>query len=407
MSSPICKECIDEARKEQPGKLLLNVTESCNLRCVYCVYSGLYDFRRTHTNEVMSAEVAHRAIERFVEDTRMTPYNYVSFYGGEPLLHFDRVLDMIDHYRSICPDKRTTFHIDTNATLLSRHIMDRVIEDDLYLQISLDGPKEIHDRYRVFRNGAGTFDTIMKNMHAIRGIDDQYYRGRIGISLTIAPPYRLAEIDEFFAEEDLPRAALMCNFVDPHDTDFYELYCDQERDMAELGRQLDDLKMSYIKARIEGREPTPLARGLFDNEIVRFHRRSRAPMNGFFPPNGICAPGVRRFFVSTPGDIFPCERVGEAFKLGTVFEGIDQERAFGIVDEYICQSEPICSSCWALRICGICFALAKRGDRLDMERKGENCRLERLKQHAALQIYLSVMEQNKHAYDFVENMIIT
>ncbi|HUV37394.1 MAG TPA: radical SAM protein [Patescibacteria group bacterium] len=407
MSSPICKECIDDERGTQAGKLLLNVTEDCNLRCVYCVYSGLYEYRRGHGTGVMSAEVARGAISQFIEDTRKSPYNYISFYGGEPLLHFEHVLEMIDYYKSLCSGKRTTFHIDTNATLLTDAIIERIMKDDIYLQISLDGPKEVHDRYRVFKNGTGTFETIMRNMRTIRSLDENYYRNRIGISLTIAPPYRIPEINEFFASGDVPLATLMCNFVDPHDTNFYEMYCDPEKDMAVLGRQLDELKTNYIEARIKGEEPTPLERGLFEDDIVRFHRRQRSPMGGLFPPNGICAPGIRRFFISTPGDIYPCERVGTAFRLGSVFDGVREDRVYEIVDEYIKHSEQICSHCWALRICGICFALAKRGDRLDMERKGENCTLERLKLHAALQTYLSVMEKSEHAYDFVENMIFT
>jgi uncharacterized protein len=401
MSRPVCEDCLDDGFKSKHIQLTLNLTHECNMRCKYCAFSGLYKYQRTHSKLSMSTETAMKAIDAFMGQTQGAKESTLSFYGGEPLVQFDRIVAIVNYAMQLKQDRELHLHLTTNGTLLDDTILEFLIAHNVQVQISLDGPRDVHDRYRVYRNGDGTFDRIMANIRRIksRGSDCRTL-SFLSYSATIAPPYEMPAINEFFEQDEFSNDTLMVNYVDALDTTFFDRYFDGDRDINAYNEQVEKLEREYISDLISNRKPTKLATALFQKTTHCIHIRQRGPGDGPFRSNGICIPGERRYFVDVNGDIRPCERVQDAFVIGSVLQGgVDKDRVLGMVDEYISKSEEECSKCWAVRLCGLCFSMTVKANEFDIERKRENCLFTRSDMSRNLSRYLTIMEKNAKAFD--------
>ena len=407
MKYPMCEHHFYESLQGGLSDLTLNATERCNLRCKYCTYSGAYYYERHHSTEDMSWETAKKAIDYFYSHTQSSEKVYMSFFGGEPLLNFDLVKRSVEYATGFANWPPIVFHLDTNGTILSDETSGFLIENDVILQVSIDGPFEIHDRYRVFGNGGGTFHLVHKNLERIRKMDRDYYESRVSFAATLAPPCELLETYRFFSSDDLvAKNNLNINFVDTYDTDFFRMLHDRVR-RSRLSEHLGALRKEYLEVTV-GSNSGPahqFLKGLFERPLVRIHRRALNPMGAHCPPNGICVPGVRRLFVDVAGRFYPCEKVGQAFCIGHVDTGIEYSKVRSLLEQYIRGSTQDCTSCWAVRLCSLCLAQARRSRDLDFGRKKDNCSVERANLHDSLVLYAEIMERNPKAFDFVEDMV--
>lgn len=401
---PACGECLRELLGCRLQQLILCVSESCNLRCKYCSYSGRYFYERRHSSAVMSESIGKRAIRLFWERSRRSPKVDICFYGGEPLTQFGRIVDLVTYARSIGQWSELRFHIDTNGTLLDEDTMRYVADNRVFLQISLDGPKEAHDRWRVSQSGAGSFDRVMDNLAFLRKLDSTYFETMVGFASTQAPPYDLEAADCFFARE-FPEHLVRPVFVQTRDTSFFQDYA-QDMPPSLLAPTYKRLALRYIDARVRGQEPTNYQKGLWDSRLIDMHRRCGAGRSEEeYPANGICVPGNRRLFVTTDGRFYPCEKMGAAYCIGDITSGLDEAAIINLIDDYVTGSTPDCTRCWALRLCGMCFASARKGGRLDFDRKREACDDERWSLANDLVIYTTIMAQNPGAFDFVRDVV--
>lgn len=145
-------------------QLILQVTQNCNLRCKYCVYSGSY-VNRTHTKKRMSFEIAKQAVDFYFAHNTNKDAGVISFYGGEPLLEMELIKKIVVYSEKLYEGKELRFNMTSNATLLTDEIADFLYEHNFNLTISLDGPEEVHNQSRVFADSkTGTFQCIIKNL---------------------------------------------------------------------------------------------------------------------------------------------------------------------------------------------------------------------------------------------------
>jgi len=160
---PQC-EYIEDILKNCMRTITLQVTQNCNLRCKYCVYSGSYE-NRIHTNKRMSFETAQKAIDFLHDHSSLSAAVSIGFYGGEPLLEIDLIKKCVDYAKKIFDGKDLSFTMTTNATLLTETIMDFLVENNFYVTISFDGPQKIQDKNRVLADGKhGSFNIVIKNV---------------------------------------------------------------------------------------------------------------------------------------------------------------------------------------------------------------------------------------------------
>jgi uncharacterized protein len=155
-----------------------------------------------------------------------------------------------------------------------------------------------------------------------------------------------------------------------------------------------------------GHQTSRMMQSFVEKLIISIHRRDRCFLGQSIKANGICVPGTRKFFIDIHGDIYPCERVATAYNLGNVNRPFAEARIVQVVEDYISESEKDCSRCWAARLCQLCFSNAIKANRFSIDKKRIMCNSHRKSLEEALEIYVSVLEKNGKAYDFVDTMEI-
>ena len=159
--------------------LCLHVAHTCNLNCSYCFASqGKYHGDRA----VMSYEVGKRALDFLIENSGTRRNLEVDFFGGEPLMNFQVVKDLVAYARSVEKEKGKNFRftLTTNGVLVDEDVIDFANRECANVVLSLDGRKEIHDRYRVDFAGQGSWEKIVPKFQRFvesRGNKDYYMRG--------------------------------------------------------------------------------------------------------------------------------------------------------------------------------------------------------------------------------------
>jgi uncharacterized protein len=380
-------------------QLILNITEQCNLRCKYCIYGGSYKYQRTHSTKAMSFSLAKKAIGAFLQHAKEKVH--ISFYGGEPLLAFDLIKQIISYTESLTT-KKVHWSMTTNATLLTRDVADYLYKNKFILTVSVDGPKDIHDRYRVFPDGRGTFDAIQANLTYLRSLDMEYYKAHVVFSIVSAPPYHLDKVNDFFVVNSLVNesAAIVSNMN--WMTDSFE-YAPEQKDYEILDNARENIRDDYATKIRSGSKQDCVARAMYEKDIANFYHRSKEKLGDTIPFNGCCIPSIRRLFVSTDGLLYICEKIDNAYPIGSVDSWVDQKKVKSLIDEYRNMSED-CMDCWVCRQCSACFASYLAYGKLDRNLRRRECDSLKTQLHNMMVLYYEILEDNINAFDHLSTV---
>ena len=322
--------------------LCLHVAHTCNLNCSYCFASqGKYHGERA----LMSLEVGKRALDFLIENSGSRHNLEVDFFGGEPLMNFEMLKDLVAYAREIEKkhNKNFRFTLTTNGVLIDDDVIDFANREMSNVVLSLDGRKEVHDRYRVDYAGNGSWDRIVPKFQRLvnaRGHKDYYMRG----TFTHANPDFLKDIEKMLelGFNELSMEPVVCAKGDKEeltDADF-PILCEQYEKLAEL----------MIKRRGEGKPFT------FYHYMIDLQH---GPC--IYKRISGCGSGTEYMAVTPWGDLYPCHQfVGdEAYKLGDIYNGVtnlEKQKEFADCNVYA-RSE--CKDCWAKLYCsGGCAANA-------------------------------------------------
>ena len=342
--------------------LVLTVTEACNFRCAYCLHGADLAWVRNHGPRGMSVETAMAAVEYFLDRRDPEHDPVISFYGGEPLLNMELIERVINTVRTSPRGDNAIFAIDTNGMLLDEAVIDFVVREKTFLQISLDGPRAIHDRYRCDTAGQPTFDRIMANIGR-RLNRDPTIIDRLTFVVTLAPPVDLFTVADLFSsfppyvERSIKKQPnVSVNFANLKGQDWRQ--GQEEVAGSPVRAQVDQAREMYLTAFADQKrlEISPVIRALFEPELIRFHHRSRSSLGETYTPGGNCRPGRHKLHVTVDGRFQPCERTGEAMSLGRIETGIRARDVSKLYDGFHNAVKDRCGRCWALRMCGVCFA---------------------------------------------------
>ena len=322
--------------------LCLHVAHTCNLNCEYCFASqGKYHGDRA----VMSFEVGKQAFDFLIENSGSRRNLEVDFFGGEPLMNFDVVKELVAYARSIEKEKGKNFRftLTTNGLLIDDDVIDFCNREMSNVVLSLDGRKEIHDRYRVDYAGNGSWDRIVPKFQKLveaRGHKNYYMRG----TFTHANPDFLKDIEKMLelGFTELSMEPVVCASGDPSELTEEDLpiVCDQYEKLAEL----------MLKRDKEGRPFT------FYHYMIDL---TGGPC--IYKRISGCGSGTEYMAVTPWGDLYPCHQfVGdEKFKLGDIWNGVTNteiQSEFAACNVY---AHPECRDCWARLYCsGGCAANA-------------------------------------------------
>ena len=322
--------------------LCLHVAHTCNLNCAYCFASqGKYHGERA----VMSFEVGKQALDFLIANSGTRRNLEVDFFGGEPLMNFQVVKDLVAYARSIEKEhhKNFRFTLTTNGLLIDDDVIDFANREMSNVVLSLDGRKEIHDRYRVDYAGNGSWERIVpkfQKLVAARGGKNYYMRG----TFTHANPDFLQDIQQMLdlGFTELSMEPVVCAPGDPSaltEEDF-PVVCEQYEKLAELMLRRDK----------EGKPFT------FYHYMLDL---SGGPC--IYKRISGCGSGTEYMAVTPWGDLYPCHQfVGdEKFKLGNIWDGVtntERRAEFAACNVY---AHPECRDCWARLYCsGGCAANA-------------------------------------------------
>ena len=322
--------------------LCLHIAHTCNLNCSYCFASqGKYHGERA----VMSFEVGKQALDFLVAHSGSRHNLEVDFFGGEPLMNFQVVKDLVAYARSIEQEKNKHFRftLTTNGLLIDDDVIDFANRECSNVVLSLDGRKEIHDRFRVDYAGNGSWERIVpkfQKLVAARGGKNYYMRG----TFTHANPDFLNDIKVMLdlGFRELSMEPVVCPAGDPSAL--------TEEDLPVVMSQYEQLAELMISERNAGRPFT------FYHYMIDL---KGGPC--IYKRISGCGSGTEYMAVTPWGDLYPCHQfVGEeSFRLGDIWKGIDNpavQEDFMACNVY---AREACKDCWARLYCsGGCAANA-------------------------------------------------
>ena len=322
--------------------LCLHIAHTCNLNCSYCFASqGKYNGDRA----VMSFEVGKQALDFLVAHSGNRRNLEVDFFGGEPLMNFQVVKDLVAYARSIEKEhnKNFRFTLTTNGMLVDDDVIEFANRECHNVVLSLDGRKEIHDRYRVDYAGKGSWERIVPKFQKFveaRGGKNYYMRG----TFTHANPDFLNDIQQMLdlGFTELSMEPVVCAPGDPSEL--------TEADKSIVMEQYEKLAELMLQRDKEGKPFT------FYHYMIDL---AGGPC--IYKRISGCGSGTEYMAVTPWGDLYPCHQfVGdEKFLLGNIWDGVKNT---AIQDEFMsCNvySRPECHDCWAKLYCsGGCAANA-------------------------------------------------
>ena len=353
--------------------LCLHIAHTCNLNCSYCFASqGKYHGDRA----VMSFEVGKRALDFLIENSGTRHNLEVDFFGGEPLMNFQVVKDLVAYARSIEKEKGKNFRftLTTNGVLVDDDVIEWANKECSNVVLSLDGRKEVHDRFRVDFAGNGSWEKIVPKFQKFveaRGGKEYYMRG----TFTHANPDFLEDIKVMLdlGFNELSMEPVVCAKDDPSAL--------TEADMEVVMKQYEDLATLMLQKDKEGKPFT------FYHYMIDL---TGGPC--IYKRISGCGSGTEYMAVTPWGDLYPCHQfVGEErFKLGDIWTGVTNKEVQGEFAACNVYAHPECRDCWARLYCsGGCAANAYHATGSVTGVYEDGCKLFRKRMECAIMVAIA------------------
>ena len=315
--------------------LCLNIAHDCNLRCKYCFADeGEYKGAR----KLMTSEIGKKAIDFVIEKSGPRKNIEVDLFGGEPLLAFDVIKDIVEYAKIKGKEhnKNIRFTMTTNSVLLNDEIMEYIDKNMGNIVLSIDGRKQVNDKVRVHVDGSGCYDSILpkiKKMVSIRDKNKQYYvRGTFTRNNLDFYEDIIHLADLGFKEISVEPVVL------PSDNPLSL----REEDIPQIFEQYDKLYEEMLKRHNDGK----------DFKFYHFNIDLKGGPCVYKRISG-CGAGHEYVAITPDGDIYPCHQfVGnEKFKLGNLKDGKMDDKIINEFKNANIYNKPKCRNCWARFYC--------------------------------------------------------
>ncbi len=364
-------------RKTVVKALCLHIAHDCNLACRYCfAEEGEYHGRRA----LMSYEVGKKALDFLVANSGNRRNLEVDFFGGEPLMNWQIVKDLVAYGRSLEEphSKHFRFTLTTNGVLLNDEVQDFVNREMDNVVLSLDGRKEVNDRMRPFRNGKGSYDLIVPKFQKLadsRNQEKYYIRGT-------------------FTRQNLDFSRDVLHFVElgfkqisiePVVGEEQDLYAIREKDLPQIFEQYDTLAKTIVEYEKKGKG-FHFFHFMIDLEGGPCVAKR---LSG-------CGSGTEYLAVTPWGDLYPCHQfVGdEKFLMGNVEQGILKPEIAEEFRSCSIYSKEKCKGCFAKFYCsGGCMANSYKFHHTIHDTYNISCEMERKRVECAIMIQAALADE--------------
>ncbi len=326
--------------------MVLNVTNKCNLACTYCYEYGddkIVDTETSAKPRFMSEQTARDSVDFMLKQSGQNKVAHLTFFGGETLMNF-KVLKKTLAYareRGAAVGKEVEFSLTTNATLLKPEIIEWLSDNKVGVTVSIDGPKEMQDGFRVFKNGRGSYDVVLPK---IKELLRRHTSRPIGARVTLTR--QNLDVERIFRHltEDIGFSEV--GFA-PVTTTWQRDYAIENEGFEEMLGQFERLAYEFLDHAVANRHHG------FSNvkdTLEEIHKG----VSKAYP----CGAGLGLMGVATDGDVALCHRFAgsDEHKIGSVLEGVDHERQFEFLQKHHIANKTDCSICWARPLCaGGCY----------------------------------------------------
>lgn len=363
------------------GMYTIEVTQQCNLRCTYCCYSGEYVDRRRHNESEISYEDLGRCVEFIKKHTPPDiPVVYVSFYGGEALLSIDKIKWTISRLVSECPQYEFEFSISTNGLLISDAVREWIARSsNIYLTITIDGDRMVHDKNRVTENGQGSFDIIINNLNQFKERYPDLFNNRIRFISTVRSISDLPRLNDFWMGNDLLKdnRPQHISSIIPNFDKGEKISVDREK-----FERTYSLAMDYHRKGVEN-----ILTDELENLVKTVRRRNYSELSD---PQALitCINSPSTCFITSRGDLYVCERLCGRLKIGNLERDIDRNLCDAINNGYTERKNRYCSTCWSRRLCRRCPV----GMNFSEDQFQRYCLNEKMQLELALKYYCELLE---------------
>ena len=358
------------------------VCQGCNLACSYC-YASEGEYNNPGN---MSETIGREAIDFLFLHTKSNIVN-ISFFGGEPLLNFALIKDLVEYADALAIqyDKRVAYAVTTNGTLITDAIADFLSKKNFYVSFSVDGTQAKHDFYRVDKRGTGSY------LNAIRNLD-LLPKERMSLRATATP--------------------LNCDYVEISNALYHlvptDFYIDEAMNCFKTKESLGDIKKAYDMLTED------FYRDLQRSDIKKCRANSKVynalkkvSRIGTYTNNVGCSAFINSLAVDIDGDLYPCHRfVGSPYVIGNVNRTkIDVKSAKQTyATDFTIGRRIKCLECWAQKFCsGGCPYLNYDKNGQCSKPNEEKCELNKYFYEKIIKLFLMLTKEEKVALDIVKS----
>ena len=326
--------------------MVMNVTNQCNLACTYCYEYGedkLVDTANGKQPKFMSVETAKQSVDFMFREAGPNKVVHMTLFGGETLMNMPVLRVAIPYARQRATEvgKRVEFNLTTNATLLKPDVIDFLIENDVAVTISIDGPQDLQDKFRVFHNGAGSYDVAMPK---IKELLRRHTAKPIGARVTLTS--QTLDVQRIFRHLTEEVGFREVGFA-PVTTSPGREYTIEDGGLDKMLSQFRALAEEFLERAVENRHH---AFANVKDTLEEIHKGASKA----YP----CGAGLGLMGVATDGQVALCHRFAGSpdHALGTVTDGIDRARQAEFLDRHHVENKTDCRTCWARPLCaGGCY----------------------------------------------------
>lgn len=331
-------ESVKQGENPEDGikRLVLFVSQDCNLECRYCFTRSRGGIQKKH----MSEEVARAAVDLLFQESNKVENLAIGFYGGEPMLRFDLIKKIIPYANRKAEELHKTikYNMTTNGTLLTDEAIQFIVANNIRTALSLDGSRQIHDKNRVFPDGSGSFSRVFPAYTRLKE--------KAGETTTLAVvgsfDVPIKDIAQSLLDSGIPNIKIAPAVSNTGQLEI-PILGDGSCDSTDIyNRQYEEFVRYFLDNEMIFQENPPLD---FTQVFGYLDKREKRSTN--------CGAAYTKFAVDAEGNILPCDNfIAEpALYMGNVLTGLDSSYR-EIFKEMRAANSKTCRACWARNLCG-------------------------------------------------------
>ena len=354
----ICKRYLID--KDLVRKALINlclitieITTKCNLKCKYCIHGVLYKVNGDSAPKHLNTDRIISLIDYLVafwkeQDSNLTKSTNIGFHGGEPLVNFELIRNVVEYVKLIDTNvRRFTFSMFTNGVLLEKYI-DYLVENNIYITVSLDG-NSYNNSYRVYANGKASFDKVTNNIDMIKKSYPDYFCNYVRFTSVLHDRNSPHVISEFFKTRygKLPRINELESFDinEEKRKEFQKLYSKNKINNSLLVDELDDkaARKYFINK----------SNNVFDSYNDLLYKTNKPVYL-----TQTCQPFGKKLFLSANSEIAFCQTIYKKHTVGNVSDTrvyLDLQKIADDYNDLIKKMLAECYECYMPEECSQCM----------------------------------------------------